>query len=339
MPFSGGNYSAPSNSWNPAVTGTTINATDWATLLADLSTALSTCVLKDGSQTVTGNLPMSGFKLTGLSAGSTSGDSVRYEQVLLLTGGTMTGDILFTDATYDIGKSGATRPRDGFFSRNGAFGGTLAVTGHTTFEGVTSTGATGTGKLVYDTSPVIALNTASTAATQTAGDNSTKVATTGYVENYRITLATEQASTSGTAIDFTSIPAGVRRIVIMLVATSTSGTSNVIVQIGAGSVASSGYTSYATTASGGTSATSSAGFMAIVNNTGASAFHGRIELSLENASNGTWVAITDIYDANANTSQGMGSKTLSGTLDRVRITTAGGTDTFDAGVINISYQY
>jgi hypothetical protein len=36
---------------------------------------------------------------------------------LPLAGGTLTGDLLFTDATYDIGKSGATRPRDGFFSR------------------------------------------------------------------------------------------------------------------------------------------------------------------------------------------------------------------------------
>ena len=35
------------------------------------------------------------------------------------------------------------------------FAGALAVTGHTTFEGVTSTGATGTGKLVYDTSPTL----------------------------------------------------------------------------------------------------------------------------------------------------------------------------------------
>lgn len=32
---------------------------------------------------------------------------------------------------------------------------TLAVTGHTTFEGVTSTGATGTGKLVYDGTPTL----------------------------------------------------------------------------------------------------------------------------------------------------------------------------------------
>jgi hypothetical protein len=35
---------------------------------------------------------------------------------------------------------------------------------------------------------------------------------------------------------------------------------------------------------------------------------------------------------------GGGNKTLSATLDRVRITTVNGTDTFDAGSINISYE-
>lgn len=45
------------------------------------------------------------------------------------TGGTMTGDLLFTDATYDIGKSGATRPRDQFLSRNLSVGGTATITG------------------------------------------------------------------------------------------------------------------------------------------------------------------------------------------------------------------
>jgi hypothetical protein len=33
-----------------------------------------------------------------------------------------------------------------------------------------------------------------------------------------------------------------------------------------------------------------------------------------------------------------GSKTLAGTLDRIRITTVNGTDTFDAGQINILYE-
>lgn len=53
----------------------------------------------------------------------------------------ITQDLLFTDATYDIGKSGASRPRDLFQSRNATIGGTLAVTGATTLSSTVATGA------------------------------------------------------------------------------------------------------------------------------------------------------------------------------------------------------
>ncbi len=62
-------------------------------------------------------------------------------------------DLLFTDGTYDIGKSGASRPRDGFFSRNGVIGGTLGITGATTLSGglntplVAAQGGTGVASL------------------------------------------------------------------------------------------------------------------------------------------------------------------------------------------------
>ncbi len=132
MPFAAGNFSLYATG-NPVVAGTTISST-WANnTLSDIATGLSTCLLKDGSQTVTANLPMGSFKFTGLGAGTTAGDSVRYEQVigafLPITGGTLTGNLLFTDATYDIGATGATRPRDLFLSRNAVIGGTLGVTG------------------------------------------------------------------------------------------------------------------------------------------------------------------------------------------------------------------
>lgn len=79
MAFSGGVFSLASG--NPVTTATTISST-WANdTLSDIATGLSTCLLKDGSQTVTANIPMSSFKLTGLAAGSTAGDSVRFEQV------------------------------------------------------------------------------------------------------------------------------------------------------------------------------------------------------------------------------------------------------------------
>lgn len=58
-------------------------------------------------------------------------------------------DLKFTDASYDIGKSGATRPRHGYFSGNLVAGGTLAITGATTLTGAAALngGATVTGDI------------------------------------------------------------------------------------------------------------------------------------------------------------------------------------------------
>ncbi len=82
MPLDGNGIWVPAgSSVNPAVNATTISETDWNTLLADLKTALSTAIFKDGQATLTANIPMGGFKLTGLAAGSASGNSVRYEQL------------------------------------------------------------------------------------------------------------------------------------------------------------------------------------------------------------------------------------------------------------------
>lgn len=94
MPLNGsGSYSAPASSWNPAVTNTTINSTDWAALLADMSTALSTAIYKDGQQVPTANLPMGSFKLTGLGAGNANGNSIRYEQLFTTSAVTLLGSM------------------------------------------------------------------------------------------------------------------------------------------------------------------------------------------------------------------------------------------------------
>jgi hypothetical protein len=85
----------------------------------------------------------------------TIADNTDLALKLNLAGGTLTGNLLFsTDNTLDIGATGATRPRD-FLGRNAAIAGTLNVTGHVTVEGVTSTGAIGTGKFLFDTSPQV----------------------------------------------------------------------------------------------------------------------------------------------------------------------------------------
>jgi len=94
MAFNGsGTYNLPAG--NPVVTGTTISSSTTNTTNSDIATALTNCITRDGQSTPSANLPMNAKKLTGLAAGTSAGDSVRYEQVLLLAGGTMTGAITF----------------------------------------------------------------------------------------------------------------------------------------------------------------------------------------------------------------------------------------------------
>ena len=150
---------------------------------------------------------------------------------------------------------------------------------------------------------------------------------------------TAVASTSGTSIDFTSLPAGLKRITVIFNGVSTNGTSIVQVQIGAGSVTTSGYLSYAvrlanTAAVSGQAVTS--GFH--IQNQSASAVRNG-HLVLTNVSSNIWVESHYMGDSSdAAALLGGGSLSLGGALDRVRITTVNGTDTFDAGSINILYE-
>ena len=94
-----GGYSLPSNSWNPAVNGVTATAADWQALINDVATAIQQSVSADGQTPITGNLQMGGNKLTGLAAGSGTGQSLRFEQ--LFSQGTLTD--IASAATTDIG--------------------------------------------------------------------------------------------------------------------------------------------------------------------------------------------------------------------------------------------
>lgn len=152
-----------------------------------------------------------------------------------------------------------------------------------------------------------------------------------------ITLGTPVASTSGTAIDFTSLPAGVKRITINFVGVSTNGTASWLVQLGdSGGVESSGYLGASRDSSSGSNYTAAFGIQV---NTASAIMHGRVVLELENSSSNTWTC-HGLLSRSDNTEQyhTSGSKSLSATLDRVRVTTGNGTDAFDAGEINITYE-
>lgn len=155
-----------------------------------------------------------------------------------------------------------------------------------------------------------------------------------------LTSGTAVASTSGTSIDFTGIPSWVRRITVMLNGVSKSSTSNFLFQLGAGGVETTGYVGnaiavFSTAAIINVSSTS--GFPMAGDASGASVIYGTIIFTLLGSN--AWVAsgVITLGNGGYNTTIG-GSKTLTGTLDRVRITTVNGTDTFDAGSINILYE-
>jgi len=155
-----------------------------------------------------------------------------------------------------------------------------------------------------------------------------------------INSKTAVASTSGTSIDFTSIPAGVKRITVMFSGVSTNGTSNLLIQAGtSGGFTTSGYTSsaYRQNVGGGGGTTSTAGYvLEATPGAGASASRNFIA-SITNIASNTWVQ-SAIQVINSELQASSGVVSLSGTLDRVRITTVNGTDTFDAGSINILYE-
>lgn len=158
-----------------------------------------------------------------------------------------------------------------------------------------------------------------------------------------ITLVTSQATTSGTAWDFTGIPSWVKRITVMFNGISTNGTSPMLIQIGDGSITTSGYLSTTficipSTSYGSVSTT--AGFYIDYTTTytvATSVRHGSIVIDRFDST--TWVVRGNItHTDNAVFLAVAGSKTLSGTLDRVRLTTVNGTDTGDAGSVSISYE-
>jgi hypothetical protein len=148
-------------------------------------------------------------------------------------------------------------------------------------------------------------------------------------------------SASGTSVDFTSIPSWVKRITIMLQGISTTSTGSIVFQIGTGgSPTTSGYTSVLTYAFGTNAvntATSTAGFF-LGGATASYAFNGNIFIT--NLTGNVWCCSGLICNttSTAFTAQMAGSVSLAGTLNIVRMTTTAGTDTFDAGSINILYE-
>jgi hypothetical protein len=143
---------------------------------------------------------------------------------------------------------------------------------------------------------------------------------------------------TGTSVDFTGIPSWVKRITVMFNGVSTSGASNLLIQLGNGSFTTSGYTSTAcsTFGSGSAIVTSTAGLISTSEIVAAGLLFGNTIICLQNSSNG--FTSSSVLSGNSRMQYASGGIALGGTLDRIRITTVNGTDTFDAGSINILFE-
>jgi len=181
--------------------------------------------------------------------------------------------------------------------------------------------------------------TASGTITLPAGTGT--VAVNGVSTN--VVQSTAVASTSGATITFTSLPSWVKRISLLLYNVSTTGTSGYKVLIGpVAGVETTTYLGEADTQDGATNANISTSFYVIGSGSlsAASVIQGRVELY--NHSSNIWICASQLGRSDA-TGTGSsfylsGSKSLAGVLTQVQLSTGNGTDTFDAGSINILYE-
>ena len=157
---------------------------------------------------------------------------------------------------------------------------------------------------------------------------------TTWTSGARLNAGTAVAPTSGSQIDFTGIPSWAKRITVIFNALDSTG-GDVLVQIGAGSITSSGYIS--TGMSTGTASTSPNQAA-----TSTSAFIIRRtpvygHMIITNVSGNIWVSSHVARDSTTTMKYGGGNVTLSGTLDRLRLSLSG-TDTFSSGSVNIFWE-
>jgi hypothetical protein len=151
----------------------------------------------------------------------------------------------------------------------------------------------------------------------------------------QLTLATAQTA-SGTAVDFTGIPSWAKRITVMFSGVSTNGSSNPLIQIGAGSFVTSGYLGSSVDGPTLTGTLFTTGFGLRVSTSSAFIYG---NLTITTLGSNFWSCSGNLTRSDSAVFVSTaGGVTLSGALDRIRVTTVNGTDTFDAGTINISYE-
>lgn len=160
----------------------------------------------------------------------------------------------------------------------------------------------------------------------------------GVQDNSGAIVSGTAQTASGTAVDFTGIPSWAKRITVLFSGVSGSGTSPIQVQIGSGSISTSGYVGSAWVHS--TTGISASAFTSglVLVNTLAAVRNFQGIATFATLGGNLWVGSVTVEGNDGGGGGGATSITLGGVLDRLRITTVNGTDTFDAGTINIMWE-
>ena len=155
------------------------------------------------------------------------------------------------------------------------------------------------------------------------------------IKNSLMFLETAKATTSGTSIDFTGIPSWAKKITVLFNGVSLNGTANYLIQIGSGSVETTGYvsTSIITTNAASSAGTNSTSGFLVYGANAANVVTGHMILTLVGSN--LWIGSHSGLVNTTTIVGGGGNKTASSTIDRIRLTTSNGTDTFDNGSVNI----
>ena len=182
--------------------------------------------------------------------------------------------------------------------------------------------------LTGDTSGTLTVSAPLVAGTNTV----TLPAATGTVS--LLTQATA-VTASGTSVDFTGIPSWAKRITVMFSGVSTNGTSNILLRLGdAGGIEDTGYASGSSY--NGADAANSTGFLLLLDVVAAVNYNGAVTFSKLDGN--TYSSFGGFSNNSTAVWSCAGAKTLSDTLTQIRITTVNGTDTFDAGSINVMWE-
>jgi hypothetical protein len=216
--------------------------------------------------------------------------------------------------------------------------GTVVSTATCSFTGVIS-GTTLTASAVTGT---IAVGQLITGTGVTAGTTIVALGTgTGGAGTYIVSASQTVSSTTITIIglDFYNIPSWVKRITVIFNEVSTNGTSQRLIQLGTGATptyTTSGYLATSSVVATTVNTTSSTAGHLIYQDAAAYVTSGHMVLT--NVSGNIWISSHVTKASTAVSVFGGGSVTLGAVLTAVRITTVNGTDTFDAGSINILYE-